>query len=172
MSSTAVYDAVGSVLAAAAESMATLGKTPTAYVSHGDPAADCDQLTAQWSNLDATQQIGGGPTGTPNPADRRMPRVLTFDFAVVRWQCVPAITESKSGTPILPTPAAMDASALDLAQEAWVVWNDLRDAMRAGAILGDRCRLAQIGPVRPLNPEGGLGGWRILGSAEISGEAA
>jgi hypothetical protein len=164
VSDTAIYDAAGGVLAAAADALAGIGITPVAYVSHGDPAADCNQLTVQWTGVDQE------PISANARPPRRAPAVLTFGFALVRWQCVPAPREAQaSGKILLPTPTEMDASAKQLATEMWVTLNALRAAARAGTVLPGDCMLAQITTARPLNPEGALGGWVITGTAQIEG---
>lgn len=169
MSDTELYDAAGAVLAAGVDLLGALGAAPVAYVSHGDPAADCDQLTVQWTGF-SVAPLGGPGAKAADAMDRRMPRLLTFDFALARWACVPAVSENTgTGNLVLPTPTAMDESAKRLATEAWVVFNGLRDLARRAVILGDVCRLAVVNAGRPLPPNGALGGWYISGTAELAG---
>ena len=134
-----------------------LGGAPArSYISPGFPAADCcDQLTVHVVALaEAPTEPAGLPSGL---RAQHGARVNHSSLSATILRCVP--TGSTTKTRYVP-PAAeeMEAAARQLNADAWALWNNVWNQIRAGQLFA-LCSGVFWGGMRSLEPSGGCGGW-------------
>lgn len=122
-----------------------------AYVAHGLPAWDCEQLAVFIERISAVDQ-------------NTCSLVHKLDIAVeIARSCQPV--PDASGNP--PAVAALDAATAALAVDGWSIWRGLIAAWMAGTLAdgvnSSRIRFTQA---IPLPPAGTFAGWRIQFSIE------
>lgn len=134
-----------------------LGGAPArSYVSPGQPAADCcDQLTVHVVGLaEAPTQ----PTGLPEGLKAQYgARVNHVNLLATILRCVPTGSTTKT-TYTPPSAADLEAAARQLNADAWALWNNVWNQIRAGQLFS-LCSGVFWGGMRSLEPSGGCGGW-------------
>ena len=142
----------------------TGGAIPRAFVSVSDPSFDCcPQLSVHARIGDKAAYGPADSAGDPMHRLRYSVNIITMVVTILR--CVPGVSASD-----LPTVAALDASARIVYEDGWMLWNGLQAAYRSGAMwAGYPCRDVSIGPMQPVNPQGGCGGWVIVVTASLDG---
>lgn len=136
------------VSVAALEEPATdAGPPARRYVSHGAPAADCEQLAVYALPI---RLLPG-----PGPGCALIPVV---PFAVVLHRCVSAVADGPQPGP--PPAQTLDEEARELAVDGWALWRGILAARRAGEFTPDAGSVS-VGPLEALPPNGGIAGWRL-----------
>lgn len=135
------------------------------YVSVGDPALDCDQITVSASvrpGLIATNSVGLDAVRS-----HARPRVLLVSFRVTLVRCgYPTVTDE--GDP--PDESDLEAAAAGLYADGWVLFDGLNAAARAGTIKGvSRCQEWSVDSLDPIGAEGAVAGWIVSAQAAIMG---
>lgn len=116
------------------------------YVWIGNPAVDCEQLVISYNRIytGVPAQEEAGPLYVPV-----VQRVLEMKIEVHR--CVPVIDEG--GDP--PDPAAMQAAAQTIVQDAWIV-------RRALELYPSGDLLKTVGQEEQIEAQGGFAGFSII----------
>lgn len=145
------------VLAAAVAGMTAAGipvpdrryVVPTALVAH-----DCEQVVVALDQLLPNR----GDAAESRPTSQRCIALAIGVFTVHVVRCVPVVA-SQGQQVVTPTPAAIDASAVDLLRDPLAVWNGVLAAYRAGTF--GHARELVFEQATPLGPNGGLAAWVI-----------
>lgn len=162
---TTLYDMAAELLATAAAGVATTpsGVPSRQYVSIAAPAYDCEQLTVHYAiavKAPFNSAAGGGfhrlAGGSVN--------IVQFDTTLIR--CVPVM----DGSTKPPTPAALEAAAEVNATDAWTLWSWLQSRLRDGSLWALwPCGELALGPLVPVNPQGGYAGVVVSLQARVDG---
>lgn len=132
------------------------GAPDRVFVSHGEPASDCGQLTVHMTSV-APQSIGAASI-------ERCAVVPQARFCVRLQRCVTAVDEAT----IIPGTAVLNAEAMALLIEGWALWKYLTRLWATGALLdGIACKNLTWGTLEPLGPEGGLAGWQVCATVQV-----
>lgn len=119
------------------------------YVSHGEPAYDCDQLTVHLERL------------RPKIADRGLDTCMVAPVAPLVVTLLRCITNATEQQPIPPADV-IHAENLALLEDGWRLWKGLTRAWATGAWPADvPCDKVRWGVMEPRGPSGYLAGWRI-----------
>jgi hypothetical protein len=164
-----LYDLQAELLGFCAAALAELpqGAPDRQYVAMGAPVLDCEQLTVH------CYQIGEGQTSPATlPLDRArravtFPRInMAFLVVTIARECYPGPTGASLNKP--PDPAALNAAAAILCSDAWLLWNAVPAALRAGELWGG-CNFTAWEPLLPLQPSGKIAGWTFPLQVKIDG---
>lgn len=157
------------LLVQAAEALDT-GTTPAPerqVLTVGAPSFDCpDQLAAfvvrvREADIGDSSQVGG------MTACHKMTLV---DLRLTLTVCVPGV--GQDGKP--PGIDALNLSAVRLYAQGWTMWCGLRNRLHGGEMFdeGQPKRAASVGPLVPVDPQGGVAGWSIDVSVELDPDGA
>lgn len=168
MNSVELYNASVDVLNASVavlDASSPLRAPERRYVSVGEPAFDCDQLTVSASvrpGLVATNSVGLDAIRSNS-----RPRVLIASFRVTVVRCgYPTVTDE--GDP--PDDADIEAAAAAIYADGWVLFDGLNAAARAGTIGGvSLCSEWSVDALDPVGAEGAVAGWVVSAQAMIPG---
>jgi hypothetical protein len=154
------YEAANELLTAGAQALDTLvalgldGAPARQYVSAGEPAADCVQLTVHTPGVDQAPTEAGLQMG--RQAGRHI-MLNHVTLVLTLFRCVPVPDEGIHGiTP--PSEAEEAAASQQLYADGWALWNHLFNMVGAD-LLFRKCSGVFPGPLRALPQEGGFGGW-------------
>lgn len=143
------------------------GTPERAYVAHGLPAIDCEQLCVSSyviAQMDtAPRQLPGDAMFKPKYGSVNVP---VFVISIVR--CYPVVTLDQRQEPIFPSVAELTAASQLLYADAWQLWNAVQTAKREGAFDG-LCSELRMDPVNPIQPNGGFAGWTLPVEIELDG---
>lgn len=121
------------------------------YVSHGEPAYDCEQLTVHLVNVQ--------PKLAAPPGSSLCAVMLTARYAVTLLR---RVTTIKDGDDPIPTGPELHEQYMALAAEGWTLYKHLTGAWAHGELPADLgCGVVTWGALEPKGPAGGLAGWRI-----------
>ena len=144
----------------------TLGAPERQYVSHNQPALDCEQITVHTSLLgEADLAAGPGALARAHAINRGGLPLVTLSVTNVR--CVPTLIES-GGEVFAPPASELDASARTLNEDVWVLWLGITESLKHGTLAQICSGAERLGAV-PLGPEGGFGGWVLTYRYPIPG---
>lgn len=160
-------------LQAGVESLDTLvalgleGAPGRTYVSPGEPAADCEQLTVHTVSLEeaATEPTGQGGLATGRRASYG--RLSHPQFFMMLFRCVPVAKQELTRI-VPPSVAEQTASAQQLNADAWALWNHLYSLV-VHKQLWSTCQGIFPGPMRALPESGGFGGWLLSYRVRLDG---
>jgi hypothetical protein len=140
------------------------------FVSVGRPFVDCPEQLAVGIIAPGAREERTGAFASPMAIEAACLSVAVVDFVVVLSRCAPA--PKSDGGP--PSSAQINAWAQGLYAQGWTLWNGLRNRRLSDVLYPARedHRTAVVGPLVPLNPEGGAGGWEIVVSVEIDPDPA
>jgi hypothetical protein len=142
----------------------TIGGVPDrSYITPSEPAWDC----CPFLNV----QVGGlteAPTSPLGPAEApalrtKFGNVILARYVITAVRCSPTVNGTQ-----LPTVAAMNASAAEVLEDGWALWNGLRHAIEDNLIF-DGCLGVHFDGAQPLPDQGGCVGWRMVIRASIPG---
>lgn len=148
MKSTLVRDLLTDLLASA---VAVVTAPPSRqFVAHGAFAHDCELLATNLviGSTEADDLGAGAPSCSVIP-------VLQLQVTLLR--CYPTVGDD------LPTPEALTAASLTLADDAVALTGGLLDRWSAGTLFptaGIDCDRVEVGELTPVGPAGGYAGWR------------
>lgn len=167
-----LQDLASEYLAAAEQAVATTigGPISRSYISPGLPSFDCgaDEISVY------VGPAAEGPTSPLSPplvvglrsVHTEKVNLVALTCTVVR--CVPTV----GGTGQMPSASAIEAAAAKTNADLWAIWNVVPAFYRAGQIFtrsdGEQ-RLLIFDPAVPLDPSGGVGGWRVQIRVELDG---
>lgn len=138
------------------EAADALNPAPTRqFVSHGEPAWDCSQLTVHLVNVHPK------PFLDPTSAKCAVVAVAVYRIGLVG--CV-AGPDGKGRPPMAVT---LNDEALALLNQAWRLWKTLTRRWRDGAF-GD-CKLVTWLPLEPAEAQGLMAGWKMDVEIELTG---
>lgn len=127
-----------------------------AMVTHGAPVWDDEQLSV-------------AILGTGVAYQSRCAVVLSASLMVWVVRCHPTVRDD--GTP--PAEEDIENAALTLADDAWLLAGGLAEAAYDGSLFpsfdGVRCEQVRLGPGRAEPPSGGLAGWSLPITVDLSG---
>lgn len=150
ISTTRLATALVDLLAAAT---ATLASPPDRrYVSHGQPAIDCQQLTVHAAGI----RIVGLDQPTDIPSARSQPRVRVASLIVTLSRPVCASPQ--------PSVDQLGQDGSALAVDGWSLVAGLVEALSAGSVWTGTSPLPKAGNVvlaEAPEPSGGFAGWTI-----------
>lgn len=128
----------------------------TSLVTHAAPAWDGDLLAVATTNLTTAYQ-------------GRCSVVYAVRLTVWVVRCVPVTLDN--GSP--PDPADVEAAALTLADDAWLLTTSIADAAYSRSLFpsfdGIGCEQVRLGDGRAEAPSGGLAGWSLPITVDLSG---
>lgn len=132
------------------------------YVTHNAPAWDCCDLLAV--HIDRAKPTDKFPRPAHyHPIQGRVRWAI--DVVVTILRCVPTF----DGTS-LPSFDSLDKSGEDLADDAWAIYHGFGCKGARGTLLTNcTCDLVALGPLRPVGPQGGCGGYNFTVSVEPPG---
>lgn len=153
MLSQALLDAVVGILETTAA-----GVPPSQFLTVARPAFDCEFVAVQLSRLtDDSTSPGGLPSKRRNVFGN-VP-LPTLDIFVVR--CTTPLLNGQ-----LPTDEAKTETALMIQEDAWALWNGLRDMQNE---LFDGCIGAYFDYGIPIAERGGFVGWQMTIRPAVEG---
>lgn len=130
------------------------GEPDHSYVSHGEPAVDCEQLTVHLGDLSPRATVTGSERCAIVPLAR---------FCIQLWRCVTAVDGNGP-----PSAEVLDAEARALLIDAAALWKHLTRQWREGTLLdGVSCREVTWSGLTPLPPQGGLAGWELCLTVQV-----
>lgn len=149
-----------------------VGAPSRCYVSVGEPAFDCDQMTTHITGFGVAATNQHQASGDPKHA-RAVLYEARIDLLVVRCYTDEGALPSLIDTTVkLPTVPALTAVSEVLHTDAWTLWRELRKRIVDGSLFaGPGCRGTSLGPLVPLGEQGALNGWRLTVTVEVSGGA-
>lgn len=131
------------------------GAPERAYVSHGEPAADCEELTVHLSTL--------APRALGTESSARCLVVPEVQFCLQLWRCVTTLENDAT-----PSATVLHDEALALTIDGWALWKYLTGLWKAGTLFdGISCKNVAFGIMEPLGPTGGLAGWQLCLTVEV-----
>lgn len=137
------------------------------YVSPGEPAADCEQLTVHTIGIEEAPTEPTGPGGLATGRRASYGRLNHPAFVMTLFRCVPVPDQGL--TKVTPPPVAdMEAAARQLNADGWALWNHLYNLVRA-QLLWSKCQGIFPGPARALPQQGGFGGWVLAYRVRLDG---
>lgn len=161
-------DVANDLLTSAEDSLTAAGLTVPGRVllmhgGFGGIAFDCDLLAV---TFDAVRPSGGVLMFTnPDPSCQIVP---VADLSVVLLRCVEALTSAAE----IPDADAMDAETEALNADGFALVRYLLDQWRAKTLFPTAritaYRDVQFGDLTPVPPQGGLAGWRLPVSVQLS----
>lgn len=137
-----------------------LGVPDISYVTFGEPAADCEQLTVHVERIGDASTNSGLQEGTRHRS-MRMPQPL---FIATLFRCVPTLSDD--GDP--PSSTELTVSARQLHADGWALHNVLFNMLREGELF-EFCRNVVWDGIRRYGPAGAFGGWIVTIRAELDG---
>lgn len=164
-----LYDLAGELLGFAAAALDTItpGAPDRQYVAMSAPVLDCEQLTVH------VYQVGEGATDPgDSPLSRferavKFPRLdLSFMVLTLARDCYPGPTGANLTKP--PSVADLNAAALSIMRDGWLLWNSIPAALRAGELWGS-CHFTGWEPLLPIPPSGKIAGWTMGLQVQIDG---
>lgn len=165
MSITTEVSAAMNIILSAAEDCLTVGGRTLPehrFISHNTPSWDCCDLLV-------VHLVQGKPANQfPRPQHYRPLQShirWAADLDVTILRCVPTFDGTK-----LPSFTELNDSAERLTDDAWTIYHGLGCRGIAGTLLtGCPCDLIALGPLKPLGPQGGCGGYHFTITIEPSG---
>lgn len=125
-----------------------------AYVAHGEPAVDCDQLTVHLLMI--------RPKLFADPLAMRCTVVPVAVYRITLVGCV-----AVGGFDAPPAASTLGEESLDLLDSAWRLWKTLTRRWKEGAF-GD-CKQVSWLPLIPAETSGGYAGWKMDVEIELAG---
>ncbi len=162
----ALYNASVDLLNAAVAALdahSSLGAPERRYVSVGDPALDCDQVTVAAAARVAAAPVTGRGTDTYTQQSR--PRVIAADFRVLVVRCgYPSVAADGSA----PPDTEIEAASAALYEDGWALFIGLSDGARSGTItLSGAAAGWEVASLEPVGAEGAVAGWLVRCSATL-----
>lgn len=157
------------LLAACEDALATtVGGVPDrSFVSAGLPALDCcPQLTVHVQGVTAELTSPALPTDAGHRVNFGM--LILTRMVVTIARCAPTV-EFAGDTIVPPSAAELTASALEVDQDMWAIWNKLYTIKAEGNIFNGACSALYFDGGTPLDTEGGCAGWTFEVRAAIDG---
>lgn len=160
-----LFDAAARLLLTSEDALATTtGGTPDrTFVAPSDPPFDCCPFLAVVVNGLAEDTTAVGPGGVAAGHRATTGSIILASYTVLAVRCAPPWDGQ---TP--PTPAQIEASAEQVLQDGWALWNELRRAIRCGEIWGV-CEEVYLDAGISIPEQGGCVGWRFNVRARIQG---
>lgn len=171
---TGLYDDAVALLAVVTGALTTTsgGTIARAYVSHGSPAFDCEQVTVHTGLLGDAATSPLGPALSQGFRRETQGAVELAGYVITIIRCYPVIDDSD---PAAPSAATIEAVAAVTLEDLWVTWNTVKQAWRARTIFasddGKYARELVFDGAVPISPSGGLAGWQIALRAQEPGYA-
>jgi len=147
----------------AALEMTTAGAPERSYVSPALPTFDCcPMLTVV---VDSLTEGSTSPTSPTEITARRADfgSIILAGYQIWAIRCAPVIDNGH-----LPSPFEIAASALQVQEDGWALWNGIRRAHRHGEIF-DRCIGVHFDEGVAIREQGGCVGWMFRIRAMIPG---
>lgn len=166
----ALYEHAAELLALAEDCLAgSLGGVPDrSYVAVSLPALDCcPQLTVHPAGLAIDAALPTAPA-TIGAANLRLCTVYLATLVITIVRCTPQ-PDGITGQP--PSPAELDAVAEVIAQDGWLLWNCVANAIANGGLFGAGCLGIYLDSAIPLVESGGCAGWTLQIRARIQAVA-
>ena len=140
----------------------TAGAPDRAYVSPAPPAFDCcPALMVHVASLTEEATSPGTPGGSARRGD--FGSIILAGYQIWAIRCAPVMDGD-----LLPAPSEIAASALEVQEDGWALWNGLRHAVKNGDIF-ERCTGVHFDGGVPIPEQGGCVGWTFRIRAMIPG---
>lgn len=119
------------------------------YISHGEPAHDCDQLTVHAARI--TPKLVSDPAAEVCAIQH----VITVVLTLVR--CLPSAEHEQ------PTAEQLNGEARQLAIDGWAIWKHLTRQWTTGnwPTVATSCKAVKWRNAEPRGPLGQMAAWRI-----------
>jgi hypothetical protein len=131
------------------------------YVSHNAPAWDCELLTTHWERVALQDRADAPGSHRARVAGTRQEIACIITYII----CVPTGDDANP----LPDTALLNDSAETIVNAGWVTYQGLTCRFFNKTLLTDqRFRITHFGQLQPLGPQGGMGGWRLQLTVELS----
>lgn len=139
------------------------------YVSAGEPAVDCDQLTVHVSNIRTGAGSGlGNELTRPELLPKASLLVVTVvEVQVTLWRCIPGRIEGDP--PRLPTAEALHEGGVIMARLGQALWYGLVEESVDGTLWP-----LQLKPVvlwrtcTQVAPQAGIAAWKMTGEVSLT----
>jgi hypothetical protein len=141
----------------------TAGAPDRVYVAPAPPAFDCCPML---SVVVASLQEDNTSPVVPSPVVARRTHfgnIIIVDYQIWAIRCAPVMDGDN-----LPTPAQIAASALEVQEDGWALWNGFRHAILNEEIF-EHCLGAYFDGGLPIAEQGGCVGWLFSIRASIPG---
>ncbi len=165
------YGLATDLLAAVVGAMATTvgGAPKRSFISLGPPAweTDCAQAAVFISALSE------GITNPTSPAEATGIRPIRGRLNLVGLvaqtaRCIKS-SQGNSQNYKPPDDSQLSAEAREAYEDGWAVWNWVTRAIRDGSLFDGPCTVVHFDGGAPVEPSGGLGGWRFALRVELGG---
>jgi hypothetical protein len=139
------------------------GAPDRSYVSPAQPTFDCCPMLSVVVN--SLTEEATSPAAPAGATARRTTfgSIILAGYQVWAIRCAPSIDGNQ-----LPSPSEIAASALEVQEDGWALWNGLRHAVARGDIF-DSCVGVHFDGGVPINEQGGCVGWLFRIRAMIPG---
>lgn len=159
-----VREAAAELLAAAEAALATTtrGAVALSWLNPGLPAFDCGRdFVCVWESGAAFVASAVIPT---SQQFRTGPRVTVVTLNVTTGRCLHVGTTARP-----PSEAEKTADADVHMEDGQALWNNVGAAIAAGELFDGTCKQVSLQGMTAYTPQGGLGGWNLVVSAQIDG---
>jgi hypothetical protein len=162
---TSLYESAGAVLLVAEDALnlTDAGAPERSYVAPSEPAFDCCPFLTVHVPALSEEFTSAGPGGAATGHRTLAGSIILATYVVIAVRCAPEWTAGKP-----PLIEAIEASASEVLQDGWALWNELRAAIREGRIFGE-CSEVHFDGGASIVEQGGCVGWRFTIRASISG---
>lgn len=170
MAAAGLYDLCREFLEACAEActIAPAGAIDRAYVSPGMPAFDCcPQLTVHAGGPQQADTAPLAPPLQPGHREQTTQALILVQMTATVIRCSPTL--ELDGSPTMPDPALLDASAAETLGDVWTIWNHLATLKRTDALWGPKTREVFFDAAIPVMTSGGCAGWQIPVRVQLDG---
>ena len=159
-----LWESAGEVLLIAEDAVATTvgGAIERSYVAPSEPSFDCCPMLSVYVQGLAEGGTLSGPGGLSTGHRTMVGSVILATYVIHVIRCAP------TGGNGLPSLAQMEASAREVQEDGWAVWNRIRSAIKCGEIFGE-CQEVFFDGETILPEQGGCVGWQFLLRASIDG---
>lgn len=159
-----LWEQAGELLLVMEDALAdTIGGTPDrSYVAPAEPAFDCCPfLTVHVPSISEASTTDPGIVGGHRSTTGS---IILVEYVVTAVRCAP---EPGSGS-TLPSLTAIEASAREVEEDGWALWNRLRSAIRCGEIFAE-CSEVYFDGGLSIPEQGGCVGWQFRVRAALPG---
>lgn len=139
------------------------GVPDRSYISASAPAFDCCPFVAV--TVAGLAEASTSPLSPVEASARRhaFGNIILASYTLVAVRCSPSMDGNN-----FPAVADLEASAVEVQQDGWMLWNHLRSAVKNGDIFTD-CEGVHFDGGQPIRDEGMCVGWIFRIRAMIPG---
>jgi hypothetical protein len=166
-----MYDLAEDLRVAVVAAMATTdgGPPDRSFVSLGPPAweTSCSQVAVE---VDGLREGATNPTSPPEATGIRFKRgrLNLVGLTAYAVRCVKA-SQGNSQVYKASRDVQLSAEAKLAYEDGWAIWNWINRSILDGSLFDGPCAIVHFDGGAPIEPAGGLGGWRFGLRVELGG---